>query len=403
MSALLDSFASAFDALAARDAAGLGDSAPRRARRRAARRPARHAQRSAGSTRRCARSNAARSRPSRCGAGVVRCRAARRHPGAAPGLRQRPLRCRATPTSAGLPHGVSLQPLSQVLAARRARARPTSWPAASSAPTRSSPASTPRSPTKARCCASKPARARTRAVHLVFVGAPARATCAWHLRHLIELRDGAELTLVEHHLAAGAHSHLGNAADARPPRPRARRLTPRARAGRSRRRHRCSRAPMPCWRATPTIAASTSSSAPALSRHELNVALHGEGAQAASPTACCWPTASATSTPAWASTMSRRDTACDLLWRGLGAGRSQGRVPRRHPDPRRRRRQRRRAVEQEPAAVSEGAEIDTQPVLEIHADEVQAAHGATVGQLDATALFYLRTPRHAGRRRRAPC
>ena len=41
--------------------------------------------------------------------------------------------------------------------------------------------------------------------------------------------------------------------------------------------------------------------------------------------------------------------------------------------------------------LSEGAEIDTQPVLEIHADEVKAAHGATVGQLDANALFYLRS------------
>ena len=41
--------------------------------------------------------------------------------------------------------------------------------------------------------------------------------------------------------------------------------------------------------------------------------------------------------------------------------------------------------------LTEGAEIDTQPVLEIHADEVKAAHGATVGQLDPTALFYLRS------------
>jgi len=40
--------------------------------------------------------------------------------------------------------------------------------------------------------------------------------------------------------------------------------------------------------------------------------------------------------------------------------------------------------------LSPNAEIDTQPVLVIHADEVQAAHGATVGQLDANALFYLR-------------
>jgi hypothetical protein len=41
--------------------------------------------------------------------------------------------------------------------------------------------------------------------------------------------------------------------------------------------------------------------------------------------------------------------------------------------------------------LSDQAEIDAQPVLEIHADEVQAAHGATVGGLDPTALFYLRS------------
>jgi Fe-S cluster assembly protein SufD len=37
------------------------------------------------------------------------------------------------------------------------------------------------------------------------------------------------------------------------------------------------------------------------------------------------------------------------------------------------------------------AEIDAKPVLVIHADDVKCAHGATVGQLDAQALFYLRS------------
>jgi Fe-S cluster assembly protein SufD len=37
------------------------------------------------------------------------------------------------------------------------------------------------------------------------------------------------------------------------------------------------------------------------------------------------------------------------------------------------------------------AEIDTKPELEIYADEVEASHGATVGQLDEAAIFYLRT------------
>lgn len=37
------------------------------------------------------------------------------------------------------------------------------------------------------------------------------------------------------------------------------------------------------------------------------------------------------------------------------------------------------------------AEMDTKPELEIYADEVEASHGATVGQLDESAVFYLRS------------
>lgn len=37
------------------------------------------------------------------------------------------------------------------------------------------------------------------------------------------------------------------------------------------------------------------------------------------------------------------------------------------------------------------AEIDTKPELEIYADDVKCSHGATVGQLDDAALFYLRS------------
>ena len=39
--------------------------------------------------------------------------------------------------------------------------------------------------------------------------------------------------------------------------------------------------------------------------------------------------------------------------------------------------------------LSPSAEIDTKPELEIYADDVKCAHGATVGQLDEEALFYL--------------
>lgn len=41
--------------------------------------------------------------------------------------------------------------------------------------------------------------------------------------------------------------------------------------------------------------------------------------------------------------------------------------------------------------LSEGAEVDTKPQLEINADDVKCSHGTTVGQLDPEMLFYLRS------------
>jgi Fe-S cluster assembly protein SufD len=41
--------------------------------------------------------------------------------------------------------------------------------------------------------------------------------------------------------------------------------------------------------------------------------------------------------------------------------------------------------------LSPEAEIDVKPELEIHADDVKCSHGATVGRLDADALFFLRS------------
>jgi Fe-S cluster assembly protein SufD len=41
--------------------------------------------------------------------------------------------------------------------------------------------------------------------------------------------------------------------------------------------------------------------------------------------------------------------------------------------------------------LSDKAEIDAKPELEIYTDDVKCSHGTTVGQLDETSLFYLRT------------
>jgi Fe-S cluster assembly protein SufD len=40
--------------------------------------------------------------------------------------------------------------------------------------------------------------------------------------------------------------------------------------------------------------------------------------------------------------------------------------------------------------LTEGAQIDAKPELEIYADDVQCAHGNTIGALDEEALFYMR-------------
>ena len=85
-----------------------------------------------------------------------------------------------------------------------------------------------------------------------------------------------------------------------------------------------------------------------------------------------------------------RDTVSDVSWRGVADGRARGIL---HG-----------AITVAPGAdgadarlqtknllLSPHAEIDAQPVLEIYADEVKASHGASVGQLDERALFYLRS------------
>ncbi len=41
--------------------------------------------------------------------------------------------------------------------------------------------------------------------------------------------------------------------------------------------------------------------------------------------------------------------------------------------------------------IGSGAEVDTKPQLEIHADDVKCSHGSSIGRLDPNALFYLRS------------
>jgi Fe-S cluster assembly protein SufD len=224
-------------------------------------------------------------------------------------------------------------------------------------------------------------------VHLVFVGAPAASDQAWHARHFIELRRDARLAVLEHHLATGEHAHLGNAllhvhlaAGARLVHGRIQDESPRA----------------TLFARTDAVLARDAryrridlELGAALSRHEFNVRLEGEGAQLDASGVLLASGRRHLDTRLDIEHIAR-DTACDVLWRGLGAGRSRGvfhggitiRAGADGSDAN---------LSSKNLLLSADAEIDTQPVLEIHADEVKAAHGATVGQLDPTAMFYLRS------------
>jgi Fe-S cluster assembly protein SufD len=84
-----------------------------------------------------------------------------------------------------------------------------------------------------------------------------------------------------------------------------------------------------------------------------------------------------------------KNTSCNLLWRGLATDRGRavfhgGILIEKGADGSE------AHLSNKNLLLSDNAEIDTQPVLVIHADEVIASHGATVGRLDNTHLFYLR-------------
>lgn len=224
-------------------------------------------------------------------------------------------------------------------------------------------------------------------IHLVCVGAGAGGDVAWHMRHLLELQRDAQATVVEHVLAPGPHAHLRNALCHV-------HLAPGAALAHAR-----AQADAPGATVFNRVDAVLGRAARydrvdlevggGLSRNELNVRLEGAGARLSANGVLVADGRRHVDTRLGIEHIAR-DTGCALLWRGLADGR--GRVAFHG------------GIEIRAGAdgtvadlsnknllLSAHAEIDTQPVLEIHADEVKAAHGATVGQLDPTALFYLRS------------
>lgn len=224
-------------------------------------------------------------------------------------------------------------------------------------------------------------------IHFVFIGAPARADAAWHARHLVELGRDASASVIEHHQSAGEHAHMGNMLTHV-------HLATGARLQHARIQAESTRATL--FARTDAVLARDArytrtdlELGAALSRHEFNARLEGEGARLVANGVLLADGRRHVDTRLGIEHIAR-DTACDLLWRGLASGRGKSvfhggitiRAGADGSDAN---------LSNKNLLLSADAEIDTQPVLVIHADEVKAAHGATVGQLDPIALFYLRS------------
>jgi len=223
-------------------------------------------------------------------------------------------------------------------------------------------------------------------LHLVMIGTQTGTDHAWHLRHRIEIASSANIQLMEYHLSSGTHRHLDNSVLELNLAENARLTHVRIQSGND--TETCFLRTQGELQACAEYRRVDLELGGGLMRHELNLKLTGNGASLRA-NGILPATGRRHIETRLGIEHHARDTRCDLNWRGIASGR--GRVVFHggitiHPGAD----GTEAALSSKNLLLSENAEIDTQPVLVIHADEVQAAHGATVGQLDEAALFYLR-------------
>jgi Fe-S cluster assembly protein SufD len=224
-------------------------------------------------------------------------------------------------------------------------------------------------------------------IEVVFIGGLTDHPAAYFPRNLIVLEDGASATLVKHHAGAGVRAYLANAvteidvgrgASLRHYRVQAESrdathlATTHVRVGRD-----------------ATYENFTLAIGGRLSRNEISVRLEGEGGHCSVNGAylmrgsehCDNTTLIEHLVP---------NTTCREVFKGVLDDESravfQGRIVVHKDAQKSNGHQLCKAL-----LLSTGAEIDAKPELEIYADDVKCSHGATTGQLDETALFYLRS------------
>jgi Fe-S cluster assembly protein SufD len=222
-------------------------------------------------------------------------------------------------------------------------------------------------------------------VQLVFVGADVEL--AWHARNVLELGEAAELSLVEQHVGSGEPTQLATLVSDIELRDGAQLhhvVLQDASTGTSLVRRSSLRLHT---RAQATLHVLELGGA--LVRHDLRAELVGDGAQLHTR-GVFMPHGRQHIDTQLAIRHQALNTLSASNWRGVANDRARGVF--------------RGAIVVAPGAdgsdatlgnknllLSPTAEIDTKPELEIYADEVKAAHGATVGQLDERSLFYLRS------------
>ena len=227
----------------------------------------------------------------------------------------------------------------------------------------------------------------TQPVHLVFVAAAAAVDLAWHARNVIELGEGARLSLVEQHVVTDEPTQLATVVSEIELREGARlqhTVLQNTAASTYLIRHTGMR-----LQAQAQATLHVLELGGALVRHDLKIELIGDGAQVHTR-GVFMPHGRQHIDTQLAIRHQALNTTSDSTWRGVANDRGRGVF--------------RGAILVAPGAdgsdanltnknllLSASAEIDTKPELEIYADEVKAAHGATVGQLDERSLFYLRS------------
>ena len=224
-------------------------------------------------------------------------------------------------------------------------------------------------------------------IEIVMIGAAPRGPIAYHPRHLILLEPGSQVTVIEHHVSLGEGATFGNAV-----------AEIEVGAGAVLNHYTLQAEGLAAFQVTTRHVrldqdahydAFGLSVGGRLTRNEISVRLEGSGSECRLNGAylmrgrqhCDNTTLIEHLVPG---------TSCREVFKGVlddeARGVFQGRIVV-HPEA-----QKSNGHQLSKALLlSDRAEIDVKPELEIFADDVQCSHGATAGALDGDALFYLRS------------